>query len=813
MGRLRLQFAQLNLTEEEELTRVLYSRADSWLGWAERRDRDRPLRSLFLIARLSVKGTATMFRNLVRAAAPPRAEPERDKPTLAKKAAAGVAALLVAALFFTPATESSTVAAVARNRPADGESHSSADVGAFHVIRDLASLSRDQDLVFRGTQAKYTLNFSVTSSQVVTRAELRLSYRLSPQLRDGSRIALVVNGMRGGSVSLVRNHDESGAGEVTLAIPAELLLIDNTLELQYSGACSASCNAATLSTTIEPDSTLELFGRRLRLASDLALLPAPFLDSATQTAVVPFAFIAPPAAKTLQAAGIVAAWFGSAYDYQGVRFSVSVGRIPTDNAVLVATAASLPLELRLTRIEEPTIAVRPNPRDPYSQVLVVTGKDDDQVLVAASALALGTTHERGDTMQVGQFALPDPRKEDDAPRWIASDHTSSFGEVFSSEQLSLNDFGSETLYFRLPPDLYYGNLGSIRLQLNFRADGLAANQRTNLHVNLNTTPVARVSVSSEGTLIQHATVVLPVSALHSFGNVLTFDWRRNDLIESNSKPHLQLMRNSTIDIHGIPHFIDLPRLEHFAEAGYPFTRYADLSQTAFVLAHNSTSDQLGVYLDLMAYFAARTGYPGLRVTVVSPLGMRSLADKDLIVLGGYSDQTLADELRPNLPFSLSGNGPRLLGNDSWWMDLQRSAWNLKGRTRQSIEDLFEADSGSQGLIVGLESPFGEGHSLVAIFARDDAATDLLGSQLVGGRRSGAIYGSICVLYNGRFESLYLARDEYQIGTLPRYQAANRWFIGRTYFLPLVIGGCCFLLTLWIQPWLERKARLRLEGRA
>jgi cellulose synthase (UDP-forming) len=55
-GSLRAEFDSLSLQEEEALTMALYSRADSWLGWGEACDRDRPLRSLARVLRLALRG-------------------------------------------------------------------------------------------------------------------------------------------------------------------------------------------------------------------------------------------------------------------------------------------------------------------------------------------------------------------------------------------------------------------------------------------------------------------------------------------------------------------------------------------------------------------------------------------------------------------------------------------------------------------------------------------------------------------------------------------------------------------------------------
>ena len=53
---LRAQFDALSLAEEEALTMVLYSRADTWLGWDEARQIDHPVRSFARIVRLAARG-------------------------------------------------------------------------------------------------------------------------------------------------------------------------------------------------------------------------------------------------------------------------------------------------------------------------------------------------------------------------------------------------------------------------------------------------------------------------------------------------------------------------------------------------------------------------------------------------------------------------------------------------------------------------------------------------------------------------------------------------------------------------------------
>ena len=72
---LRAQFDPLTLQQEEALTMVLYSRADTWLGWGESREVDRPLVSLRRIFQLSIYGLVQDRSQLLQArqrSAPPK---------------------------------------------------------------------------------------------------------------------------------------------------------------------------------------------------------------------------------------------------------------------------------------------------------------------------------------------------------------------------------------------------------------------------------------------------------------------------------------------------------------------------------------------------------------------------------------------------------------------------------------------------------------------------------------------------------------------------------------------------------------------
>src|SRR5690606_8638559 len=93
----------------------------------------------------------------------------------------------------------------------------------------------------------------------------------------------------------------------------------------------------------------------------------------------------------------------------------------------------------------------------------------------------------------------------------------------------------------------------------------------------------------------------------------------------------EVLRDTRLDLGDAPHFARMPRLDLFANAGYPFTRRADLAETAVVLPASPSIEQVGLFLDLLGFFGRQTGYPALLADV--SLGGQGVADKDVLLIG------------------------------------------------------------------------------------------------------------------------------------------------------------------------------------
>ena len=149
----------------------------------------------------------------------------------------------------------------------------------------------------------------------------------TPPIRRTSESA---SGEGGDQTLVVRRNENNALLEATLTLPAEMLVHENELTFRVCGALHDAVRRPVALGAVEPrrcDSTIELAGSLLPLQNDLKLLPLPFYEAGSESASgrCRLCFMSQPSPKALQAAGIVASWFGIMTDFRPVRFPVSIG--------------------------------------------------------------------------------------------------------------------------------------------------------------------------------------------------------------------------------------------------------------------------------------------------------------------------------------------------------------------------------------------------------------------------------------------------------------------------------------------------------
>jgi cellulose synthase (UDP-forming) len=372
----------------------------------------------------------------------------------------------------------------------------------------------------------------------------------------------------------------------------------------------------------------------------------------------------------LEAAGAVASWFGVMSGSQPVRFTVSLAEIPSGNAVIfTSNRSSLPAALQISSGSSPVIALRNNPSDPFGSLLIFAAGNDADLLAMARTLTLSRrTHAAdsvqgssltGDTAEAPALIMPPVRTRDDAPRWLPITKSAPLTSCSAEGSLQTDGSSPVPVYFHAPPDLFYGEKQNLDLHLNYRYDARLVAPGSALRVVVNGRLVGAVGLPpGQGVLSHQRVVQVPVADIRPFGNTILFNF---DFVPANrdaaTSPVLsgEILCNSSLDLSGLALWTRMPNLGLFADAGFPFTQVADLSQTVVVLPTAPSDKEIALYLHLMSRFGSQTGYPALRVTVTGPDSVIT-EGRDYLILGTIADQPAFSSLAQLLPATLDDAG-------------------------------------------------------------------------------------------------------------------------------------------------------------
>ena len=865
---LRAQFDPLNLQEEEALTMVLYSRADTWLGWGEERESDRPLKSLGRIFRISLHGLNITARGMMTtrkkkspkgrlaASAAPLLLLALSIGTLGTLTRTAVAAQVVATppLVAPAGAADATASAAPLSSGVDGgvSAHPVAP-GNFDNIFSLADVGVPDTIVLRGVDAYHTVPFSVPQTEVIKTATMHLRYHFSPGLLpDISHLKVSLNGTLFATLPVttrpmslssdlspeaktaesqvlnVTRNENNALLEATLTLPADMLVHQNELTFEFIGHYTFQCedpSHSTLWSHVDTSSTIELAGSLLPLHNDLSLLPLPFYDSSVNLhPSISIVFLSPPSPKSLRAAGIVASYFGILTDYRPVHFQVSFGTIPAGNAIVLGeSAADLPAALNVTSSSGPTIAMRTNPVDPYSKLLVLTGDSPDDLVTASEVLVLQRDLLQGDqergVLKPGSLA---DRAPDDAPRWLSTERTTTIGDIANSGDIEGDGSVPVSAYMRVPPDLCLQQCGSrpnLSYHMAYRYNGIPLANESTLQVYMNSAYVSSTPMphTEKASAVLDTVVPVPVVDMRPFSNSLmmkfVFQIAKKGRCQDTAPLNLRgaVLKNSYLDIDGIPHLAVMPNLEIFANAGYPFTRKADLADTSVVLPDVPAVDEIEMYLTFMGHFGAQTGYPVLNVSVTNAAGMQKGSGKDYLVLGTVDDQPAIEALNSSLPVKVDGAGLHIQDTQGFFAPLQHAWWKVRSSDHIQSGQLETAGGLPDALIEGVEWPNGSSKSVVLVALRDHSVVPSFVDTFLKYSQYSDISQSVSVLHNKRFVSYRIGNDVYKVGSLSLWVKLNLLFSEFPWLVVVTTVIICIIMAALIRAALRRKARVRLQG--
>jgi cellulose synthase (UDP-forming) len=336
---LRVRFENLTIAEQEVLTMVLYSRADSWLGWGESRESDNVVESMGRIFQISMRGLVSTFQSLF------TGKDKKIKRAGPISIVRSAVIFALAAILLAPAHKALGQYQGFAGALQKGASDKNAPVppGQFRDTFTLNDAGSPQ-IELHSIDTRHEIYFTLPQTHVVRSAKIHIFYAFSPSLLPQlSHLKLLMNGTLFATIQPTPGQSggsSSQDGEAEFSIPPELLVHNNTLTIQFIGhyvlVCEDPANT-TLWARVHRTTYLDIEGDLLPLADDLKQLPLPFLDPAViQPLSIPVIFASAPSLKAIQAAGVVTSYFGMISENRPVRFPVHIGPIPPGNAIVIS---------------------------------------------------------------------------------------------------------------------------------------------------------------------------------------------------------------------------------------------------------------------------------------------------------------------------------------------------------------------------------------------------------------------------------------------------------------------------------------------
>jgi hypothetical protein len=309
------------------------------------------------------------------------------------------------------------------------------------VTMSLKQLGAWSSIKLRGVDGAQTLAFPVRADEVVVGATLRIGYDYSPALlAELSHLQISLNERIVAVEGLPR--DKGVGNERDIVLDPRMFRDNNTLQFKLIGHYTRQCEDpyhSSLWLTLSDLGRLELTLAPVSTSSDLRKLPLPFFDPRENTSLtVPFVFAKAPSQGTLQAAGVVASWFGIQAKNRAVQFPVSLNTLPDGNAVVFLQNGESVDGVKA--LGNATVALVPHPSNPLAKLLLVSGSNDAELARAARAIALTSHTLAGQSVTVTKEVSAAARKPYDAPAWVPTDRPVRLGELMQPDQMRVHTY-------------------------------------------------------------------------------------------------------------------------------------------------------------------------------------------------------------------------------------------------------------------------------------------------------------------------------------------------------------------------------------
>ncbi|MGB9095114.1 cellulose biosynthesis cyclic di-GMP-binding regulatory protein BcsB [Erwinia sp.] len=658
----------------------------------------------------------------------------------------------------------------------------------------VGQMGQTKGILLTGGQLQSGIVFTLPTDEVITNARLNLSLKVSQALAArNTSLQLMLNGQPLGTLPL--NASDNASEDYQLDIPAAMVVSSNNLSFKINDADQLLCerdSASQYQVTILPKTTLSLEGQQLNIGTTLRNFPRPFIDPLRMTpSVVPMVFGQAVSPGQVSAAAIIASWMGIQTDYRGISFPVLRNELPEKNGILFAHPGEMVAGIAIPRVTGPSLQVIDNPVNPVYKLMLVIGKDDDELRQAAWRLTQPVSVD-APSLAVASQTLP-VSKPYDAPRWINTEHPVRLSELLRKDQ-SMTTTGiwhdALRVNFRAAPDLFLWDGDTLPVQLNYRfpSESWIDEDKSFLNVGLNGTFLRNLTVNKVGLLesiwhrlggdARQESYTLKLDPYLIYGDnqlQLYFNIKpKADApcsVLSNNNIKSRIEDDSYIDLSHTRHFTLLPNLSYFVGASFPFTRLADYSQTVLMLPSSPSNAEISTLLDMAGRSGNATGVALGHNSVMFgiPAGGTSLGrlqNSDVLAVSTLSQAAFNQSMLQGTPYDVNGHTlgvkePTLLDNLRGWLT---GDWN---RQAVDADRYFSSNEDWRGFI-SYSSPWNSSRVVVMTIATDDAQLSRLHQDLTLQRINAGIRGDTAIITDENGIRSFRVGAQFPSGEMPWY---------------------------------------------
>ncbi|MGR2767487.1 cellulose biosynthesis cyclic di-GMP-binding regulatory protein BcsB [Photobacterium ganghwense] len=701
-------------------------------------------------------------------------------------------------------------------------------------------LGFNRSIAMLGSEANAYIGFGSRLDEVVSKANLYFDVTPSPALLSlVSHIKVYLNNELMGVTSI---EDGQQGKKLSLSMPLDTRFFSNFNQIRFEliGNTKKECsnpNDSSIWAEISQSSRIEMYVQKTELESDLSLLPAPFFDVRDFSPLnLPIIMGDNYSLSEIKAAGVLSSYFGSLAGWRGAHFPLSFDSVPEHNAVVFVSNDNKPAFLRdFPDADGPRLQIISHPTNPYVKLLLVIGRDSNDLNTAVQGLALGNQLLTGPMAKINEVKQIKPRVPYDAPNWVSTSRPVALSELV--EQKSMLQVEGRTpppinVSLRLPPDLFTWQSRGIPMDLSYRySPPTKDNSGSRLTLSINDQFVeafnlttsgqggdsnrVRVPLLDDSFLSTNDLVRIPAFKVGSenqiefeFGFASVTDGQC--LVTQPSKQYAVIDGDSTIDFSGFPHYIEMPNMRAFATSGFPYTRMADLSETVVVIPQNASREALQTFMNVMGSLGGDSGYPGIKVTLTDQWDKAALKNKDILSIGVVPELKDAAQNADQVNLVLQAGKRQILlpGKNEQQFGLN---WMNPSNSKQDAADFVSVEaSGSFAAITGMESPFTPNRTLVSIMASKPADFAAVDQAITDSGKVAHMFGSVVTLRNGEVAS-YNVGSHYYMGKLPVWQLVWYHFSNHPVLVAFFAALLVVIVTIVLWRVLRQIAQKRTEN--